>query len=67
MATCISICAGTQEVLLDGCGSQVEDIFDARARAYQVIQSIIRTAGLEDRRDLECACQRQRWGSCSGH
>jgi len=51
MATLYFHCAGTQEVLLDRRGSEVEDIFDARARAYQIIQSIIRTAGPEDWRD----------------
>jgi hypothetical protein len=51
MATLYFHCAGTQEVLLDRRGSEIEDIFDARARAYQIIQSIVRTAGPEDWRD----------------
>jgi hypothetical protein len=36
---------------LDRRGSEVEDIFDARARAFQIIQSMVTSAGPEDWRD----------------
>ena len=51
MAVLYFHCAGTQEVLLDRRGSEIEDIFDARARAFQIIQSMVTSAGPEDWRD----------------
>jgi hypothetical protein len=41
MATLYFHCAGTQEVLLDRGGSEIEDLFDACARAFQIIQSMV--------------------------
>jgi hypothetical protein len=51
MTTLYFHCAGTEEVLLDRRGSEIEDIFDARARAFQIINAIITSAGPEDWRD----------------
>jgi hypothetical protein len=51
MATLYFHCAGTKEVLLDRSGSEVEDMFDVRARAFQVIQSMIITDGPQDWRE----------------
>jgi hypothetical protein len=51
MTTLYFHCAGSQEVYLDRRGSEVEDIFDARARAFQIIQTIVRSAGPEDWRE----------------
>ena len=51
MATLYFHCAGTQEVLLDRRGSEVEDIFDARARAFQIISTFVASTGPEDWRD----------------
>src|SRR5207249_4218411 len=41
MTTLYFHCADTQEVLLDRSGSEIEDMYDARARAFLVIQAII--------------------------
>jgi hypothetical protein len=51
MATLYFHCAGTQEVFLDRSGSEIEDMFDARARAFQIIQAMVTSAGPEDWRD----------------
>jgi hypothetical protein len=51
MATLYFHCAGTEEVFLDRSGSEVEDIFDARARAFQIISAIVTSAGPEDWRE----------------
>jgi hypothetical protein len=51
MATLYFHCAGTQEVLLDRSGSEVEDMFDVRARAFQIIQSMITTDWPQDWRE----------------
>jgi hypothetical protein len=51
MATLYFHCAGTQEVFLDRSGSEIEDMYDARARAFQIIQAIVTSAGPEDWRD----------------
>ena len=48
MATLYLHCVGTQGVLLDRCGSDMEDICDARARAFEVIQTIVNSLGPED-------------------
>ncbi|MGH8262007.1 MAG: DUF6894 family protein [Steroidobacteraceae bacterium] len=51
MATMFFHCAGTREVLVDRRGSEMADMFDARARAFQIIQAIVTSAGPEDWRD----------------
>jgi hypothetical protein len=51
MATLYFHCAGTQEVLLDRGGSEIEDMFDACARAFQIIQSMVSSTGPEDWRE----------------
>jgi hypothetical protein len=48
MATMYFHCAGTQEVLVDRRGSDMEDMSDARARAFQIIQAIVISSGPED-------------------
>jgi hypothetical protein len=51
MATFYFHCAGMHEVLLDRRGSEMEDVLDAHARAFQIIQSIVTSEGPEDWRD----------------
>jgi hypothetical protein len=51
MATLYFHCVGTQEALVDRSGSEIDDLFDARARAFQVISAIIASAGPEDWRE----------------
>jgi hypothetical protein len=51
MATLYFHCAGKQEVLLDRSGSEVEDMFHARARAFQIIQSMVISVGPQDWRE----------------
>jgi hypothetical protein len=51
MATLYFHCVGTQEALMDRSGSEIEDLFDARARAFQVIKAIIASEGPEDWRE----------------
>jgi hypothetical protein len=51
MATMYFHCAGTREVLVDRRGSEMEDIFDARGRAFQIIQAIVSSSGPEDWRE----------------
>jgi hypothetical protein len=51
MATLYFHCAGRQEVLLDRRGSEMEDIFDVKARAVQIIQAMITSVGPEDWRE----------------
>jgi len=51
MTTLYFHCADTREVLLDRSGSEVEDMYDVRARAFQIIQAIITLAGPQDWRE----------------
>jgi hypothetical protein len=51
MATLYFHCVGTREALVDRSGSEMEDLGDARARAVQVIEAILRTMGPEDWRE----------------
>ena len=51
MTTLYFHCADTREVLLDRSGSEIEDMYDARARAFQVIQAIITSLGPQDWRE----------------
>jgi hypothetical protein len=51
MATLYFHCVGTQEALVDRRGSEMDSLSDARARAFQVIQSFIASAGPEDWRE----------------
>ena len=51
MATLYFHCVGTQEVLVDRRGSEMEDACDVRARAFQIIQAIVTSPGPEDWRD----------------
>lgn len=51
MTTFFFHCAGTQEVLVDRRGSELEDFGDARARAFQIIQALLASEGPEDWRD----------------
>jgi hypothetical protein len=51
MATLYFHCAGSREVLLDRRGTEMEDIFDAPARAFQIIQAMLNSAGPEDWRE----------------
>jgi hypothetical protein len=48
MATLYFHCSGAQEVLLDRSGCDVDDLLDARARAFAIIQTIIASEGPED-------------------
>jgi hypothetical protein len=51
MGTLYFHCVGTQEALLDRRGIEMDDLFDARARAFQIIQTIILTDGPQDWRE----------------
>ncbi len=44
-------CSSAEQVLLDPCGSDVEDLTNACERAVGVVQRFISTPGLEDWRD----------------
>jgi len=48
MATLYFHCSSSQEVLLDRCGSEIDDLVDARAHALQIIQAIITSDGPQD-------------------
>jgi len=51
MATLFFHCVGKQEARIDRSGSEVDDLYDARARAFQVIQSFVKSEGPQDWRD----------------
>jgi Domain of unknown function (DUF6894) len=51
MATLYFHCVGTREALVDRRGSEMDDLSDARARAFHVIQAFITSAGPEDWRE----------------
>jgi hypothetical protein len=51
MATLYFHCVGKQEALIDRSGSEVDDLYDARARAFQVIQSFVKSEGPQDWRE----------------
>src|SRR5436190_11889765 len=51
MGTLYFHCVGTQEALLDRKGSEMDDLFDARGRAFQLIQAFIASDGPEDWRE----------------
>jgi hypothetical protein len=51
MTTLYFHCVGTQGALLDRRGSDIEDVCDARARAFQIIHTIVGSLGPEDWRD----------------
>jgi hypothetical protein len=51
MATLYFHCVGKEEALIDRSGSDVDDLYDARARAFQVIQSFLRSEGPQDWRE----------------
>jgi hypothetical protein len=44
-------CVGSQGALLDRSGSKLEDMCEARARAFLVISTIVNSLGPEDWRD----------------
>jgi len=51
MGTLYFHCVGTQEALVDRRGSEMNDLAEARARAFQVIQAFITSTGPEDWRE----------------
>jgi hypothetical protein len=51
MTTLYFHCVGTQGALLDRSGSDMDDMLEARARAFQVISTIVNSLGPEDWRD----------------
>jgi uncharacterized protein DUF6894 len=44
-------CSSAEEIRIDRCGSDVEDLVEAHARAIQLIQAAITATGPEDWRD----------------
>jgi hypothetical protein len=48
MATFFFHCEATQGVLVDKRGSELDDICEARARAFAIIQGLIASEGAED-------------------
>jgi len=51
MATFYFHCSGAQQVLVDRSGCEADDLLEARARAFAVIQTIIASEGPDDWRD----------------
>ena len=51
MATLYFHCVGTQEALVDRRGSEMDDLSDARGRAFQVIRAFVTSVGPEDWRE----------------
>jgi hypothetical protein len=51
MATLYFHCSGAQQVLVDRSGCEVDDLLDAHARAFAVINTIITSEGPEDWRE----------------